>query len=266
MSLRSALVSVLLVLSSFLAGCSQTAVLNQIASPGEQAFARKLVAQLQARDIVALERAFDRELATPAMRRTLETMAGMMPAGAARSVKIVDARKLYGRNVTTLISTYEYEFDQGWLLARVVVREKDGARGVTAFHVQRRSQSLEDEFRFSLAGKGFSHYLFLVLVFAAVALSLAALVVCVRMRPLRRKWLWILFIVIGFCQFTINWSTGVVSFAPLHLQLLSAMAIQPPTAPWMISFAIPLGAIVFLAYAMKREEQAAASTEARPAG
>jgi hypothetical protein len=50
---------------------------------------------------------------------------------------------------------------------------------------------------FALSGKTSSHYAFLVMTVASFALSLCALVLCLRTRGLRRKRWWVLFIVFG---------------------------------------------------------------------
>ena len=257
MQLRAFFLPVFFFLCFLLAGCDGTTLLNQLASTDEQAYARSLVERLRARDFDAVQQALDKSLVDPELRATLENMAGMVPAGTPRSVQIVGAQKHYQNGVTTLHATYEYEFAQGWLLAQVSIAEKDGRRAVTSFRVEPRSQSLAEENAFSLAGKGLVHYLTLVLAVAAALLSIAALVVCVRMRPLRRKWIWIAFIVFGFCKFTLNWNTGVLLFQPLSLLLFSASAIAPLGAPWTVSYAIPLGAIVFLVYANKRQTEKA---------
>ena len=50
-----------------------------------------------------------------------------------------------------------------------------------------------------------------------------------------------------------NWNTGVLWFQPLFVQLFGASVMAQPGAPWLVSVSIPLGAIVFLVRASKRE-------------
>jgi hypothetical protein len=64
----------------------------------------------------------------------------------------------------------------------------------------------------------------------------------------RRKWLWIIFILIGFGKLSLNWTTGQILFNPLsfYVQLFSVAVIKHgPYAPWIFSISIPLGAIIF---------------------
>lgn len=246
-----------LFLSFLLAGCDQAAFIDKLATQEEQAFARQQVERLRTRQFEAIEAALDERLRNPALRGTLEKMAAMVPAGEPRSVRIVGAQKHYRDGVTTLGATIEYEFPSGWLLAQVLVAERDGKRTVTGFNVYPRTQSLAEEHRFGLSGKSAVHYGFLAAAFAAVGVMLYALVACVRTKALRRKWLWILFILLGVGKFAVNWTTGEVSVQAVAIQLFTAGAMAPLGAPMIVSFSIPLGAIVFLLYARRRRPDGA---------
>lgn len=77
-------------------------------------------------------------------------------------------------------------------------------------------------------------------------LILVALIVCIRSR-IRRKWLWIIFILLGFVQFRFDWSSGQFNVQPASLMLFGASFMRlGPYAPWILGFAIPVGAITFL--------------------
>jgi hypothetical protein len=70
---------------------------------------------------------------------------------------------------------------------------------------------------------------------------------CIRSR-IRRKWLWIIFILLGFVQFRFDWSTGHFDVQPISFALFGAGAFRPSAyAPWVLNFAIPVGAIIFFA-------------------
>ena len=100
-----------------------------------------------------------------------------------------------------------------------------------------------------LVSLGFSasrHYLVFAACIAVPAFILVALVVCIRSR-IRRKWLWIIFILLGFVQFRFDWATGHFEIQPISFALFGASAFRPsPYAPWILGFAIPVGAIIFL--------------------
>ncbi len=75
---------------------------------------------------------------------------------------------------------------------------------------------------------------------------LATLVECVRTPIPRRKWLWVLFILLGFGSIQLNWTTADYAIQAFHVNLLGAGAVASGRyAPWVLSFGIPLGAITF---------------------
>ena len=66
--------------------------------------------------------------------------------------------------------------------------------------------------------------------------------------PMRSfKWLWIIFILVGFCVLSLNWSTGEVA---IQIVTIRVPVVTPgragPYAPWTLTVSVPLGAIVFL--------------------
>src|ERR1051326_626331 len=101
---------------------------------------------------------------------------------------------------------------------------------------------------FRLARKPIGGYVFLLAMGSVVTVSVYAAVVCALVRGLRRKWLWMIFILVGFGKLTMNWTTGALSFMPLAVQLLSASGFQEGFwAPWALSIPRPAGALTFLA-------------------
>ncbi|MGH8853312.1 MAG: hypothetical protein ACREWI_03430 [Telluria sp.] len=250
--MRARFYSLFLLLCFFLVGCDQSALVDKLASEEEQAFARSQVEHVRLREFEAIERWLEPRLHTPELRDTLGTTAGLIPGGALLSVKTVGVQRHMRDGVTTLSTTLEYEFTEGWILAKVIVAQRDGARTITGFHIYSRTQSLADENRLTLTGKGTAHILMLAATLGAFVVSVVALVRCIRTRSLHRKWLWILFIIAGFGKFTMNWTTGAFDVFPISLQLFSAGVMAQLGGPWMVSFSFPLGAIVFLVYARRQ--------------
>jgi hypothetical protein len=235
-----------------LAGCDQTTLMGKFASEEEQTLARSYIERLRLREFDVIERSVDKGRAGPDLRGTLEKMAALVPAGEIRSVKMVGAHKHFQDGVTSLNTTFEYEFPGAWMLANVVVEERGGRKIIAGFNVYPRSQSLEAENRFGLVGKQPIQYLVLAGAAGALLISVYALIVCARTAPLRRKGLWILFILAGVGKFAVNWTSGEWRVFPLSAQLPSASATAPLYGPWIVSFSIPVGAIVFLFYARRR--------------
>jgi len=240
-------------------GCSQDELLQKFSSPEDQATARNYIELLRARKFEDIEKALDSSIRTPNIRDTLEKMAALMPNQQPTSEKVVGAQSFHTSDSKTVNTTFEYNFGDKWLLANVMVRDRQGTKTITGFNVNPLTASLEAQNRFTLTGKSPIHYTVLVAGIAAVLLSVYALVVCARSKLLKRKWLWILFILVGFGKLVVNWTTGEWGIAPLSVQLFSASAMAPLYGPWTIAVSLPLGALVFLLYRRPRLEQQAES-------
>lgn len=238
------LLSLLLALL-LLAACDQADVLQKFASAEEQALAKSYIDHLRARDFDYIEMAADPSIRSPALRETLAKMANMVPSELPKSVKLVGAHSFRGADLRTLNTTFEYEYGGKWLVANVVTQDKSGVKTIVGFNVYPRSESLEAEYRFTLAGKTPTQYTVLAGAIAAALLTIYSLVVCVRTKLPGRKWPWVLFILVGFGKLAVNWATGEWSFAPLSAQLFSASAFAPLYGPWTIAFSVPFGAIMF---------------------
>jgi hypothetical protein len=62
----------------------------------------------------------------------------------------------------------------------------------------------------------------------------------------KKKWLWLIFIVLGIGKLVVNWTTGQVFFSELAIQLPAGGAGAQAYGPWQVYASIPLGAITFL--------------------
>jgi hypothetical protein len=242
----------MLVLTLFLGACDEQAMLQKFSSPGDQAEAKAWIAQLRARNFAPIERAMAPDANAQDVHAAFIAMAGLIPDGEPSSVKLVGAHVTKSDDSTVVDSVFEYQFGSKWFLIDVAKREQGTAKTIVAFHVMQLAGSLESQNRFSFSEKDLLHYAVLGAAIIAPLLTLVALVICVRTRGLRRKWLWVLFIVSGVGKFALNWSTGAFMFFPLSFQLFSAGAFAPLYGPWTISVSIPLGAIWFLVSRRKR--------------
>jgi hypothetical protein len=231
---------------SILMGCSQEQLLQKFSSPEDQATARSYIDRLRARNFDEIEKALDPSVRTPNIREILVKMASLIPNQEPTSVKVVGAQSFSATDAKTVNTTFEYSFGDKWLLASVAVRETQGVRTIVGLNVNPITQSLEAQNRFTLIGKSAVQYSVFIAAIAAVLFSIYSLVVCIRTKFPRRKWLWVLFIVVGFGKLAVNWTTGEWGIAPLSVQLFSASAVAPFYGPWTIAVSLPLGALLFL--------------------
>ena len=229
------------------AGCSKEHLLDPFSSPAEQATARGYIDKLRARDFGAIESAADQSIKSATLRDTLGRMADLFPQGDPTSVKVVGAQRFVSQQYTNVTTTFEYDFQDQWLLTTVMIRKEGDAESIVGFHVIPEALSLERQNAFTLADKPAIAYAILCTAVIVALFTLYALVLCSLTRFVRgRKWLWIPFICVGFGKLAVNWTTGQWGFSLLSVQIFSVSASAPLYGPWTIAVALPLGAILFL--------------------
>ena len=238
-----------------LIGCGQDDLLQKFSSPEDQAAAKAYVDQLRLGKLEEIEKALDPSIRTPNIRDTLKKMADLIPIQEPSSIKLVGAHLSSASGVRTTNTTLEYGFGKQWLLASVAVQDKNGVKTVVGFHINPITQSLEEQNRFNFVGKSVTHYAVLAAAVAAVPVTLYALVACLRTKPLKRKWLWMLFILVGVGKLAVNWTTGGWAFAPVSIQFISVSAHAALYGPWIVAVSIPIGALIFLFYKKPRLEK-----------
>lgn len=239
--LRAALTC--LVASLSLTACG--AWMNWLAPPEQQALAKGYFADIQARHFAPVEANFAPQYRSAALPAGLAKVAGLFPAESPRSVKLVGATAIRFGDHTRTDMTFEYEFPHGWVVAEMVLDTKAGRTEIEGIHVVPQADSLEHANTFRLEGKTPLHYGMLALTIAIVAFTAATALVALFSRIPRRKWLWIIFVLLGFGQFSFNWTTGAVHYNVLSVLVFGASYAQQFYGPAILSFGFPLGAILF---------------------
>ncbi|MGH9806787.1 MAG: hypothetical protein ACRD9W_05925 [Terriglobia bacterium] len=108
------------------------------------------------------------------------------------------------------------------------------------------SDSLQHMNRFTLDGKSLINFIVLGLAVLVPSFIVFSVIACIRTPIPRRKWLWIVFILLGLGQFGLNWTTGETEIRAFAFQVLGASVTWVgPYAPMMLAVSIPVGAIVF---------------------
>jgi hypothetical protein len=234
------------------AGCSKASLLNAFVSPEDEGLAKHYIEALKSGHIDEIEKNLDPSVtsATPDIQQALTHLAGLIPAEDPLSVKLVGSNTISVSNSDGTLHkssiTFEYQYPDRWLLINVVTQKRGDISTILGLNVQPLSDSLENINHFSLSNKSALQYGVLVAAVVAPLLTIYALVLCVRTKIARRKWLWIVFILLGVGSFSVNWTTGAWGFQPLYVQLFSSGMKAATYGPWIVSVALPLGAIIFL--------------------
>lgn len=230
-------------------GCTPTdpaSLIKKFTPPEDEAIATNYIALLRQNKFEQIQNDLDPSLKNALTQDTLAKMAKAIPPQNPISVKVIGAQQVRDPDIYKINLSFEYQFPSKWLLINVATQKKDGVFTIIGFNVYPQSDSLENLNRFTLAGKNFLQYATLAFAILIPLFSLSVLFLCIKTKMQKRKWLWIIFILIGIGKFTINWTTGQWNLALLSFQLLGSSSFAPPYGAWTISISLPLGAILFL--------------------
>jgi hypothetical protein len=233
-----------------LVGCNQEALVKFWTPPEAESTARSYVDLLRQGQFDQIERDLDPSIVDPNLPDTLAKMAAIFPAGDPQSIKVVGVNTEVGVNIShpqnTSRITLEYQFPNKWLLVSVATEKKGGFFSIVDFHVTPIPDSLENLNKFTLVGKSTVQYSILILAVCSIVFSFDVLILCIRAKDVKRKWLWLIVVLVGVEKVAVNWNTGQLTFGVLSIYLPTAIATRDPYGPWTIGVCVPLGAILFL--------------------
>ena len=192
------------------------------------------------------------ELSTPKADAEIMALQRFIPAEPPREVKGL------GRNLTamanagqTLATTDIYDFGTRKALVNASMRRATSADPwkVQGFNIRVFTEKDMASQAFTLEGKPLQQPLFLLATVGFPLLMIAALVKVVRQPGLKRKWLWGIVAFVGVASFHMDWTTGLITFQLVSVQLIGAgvMTAAPGLTPWMLTFTLPIGAVLILA-------------------
>ncbi len=143
--------------------------------------------------------------------------------------------------------TYELIFKDSWGVANIAVDYMEGKRYIIGVYVEPLNRPLKEINAFTFENKSMIHYMMLALAIIFPLFSLFALYLCVRTREHAAMWLWAVFILVGIGNVSINWTSGKVAYNIISISSIWAPGLRDgPSGAYYITYAIPIGAIVFL--------------------
>jgi hypothetical protein len=230
-----------------LAGCSQEDMIARIMPDGADARARAYLSLLVRGEVDSAAARLVPELQTPEARAQLALVAEELRDRNVDSLAVIGVQVNNLPDVRHVNIEYELGDARGWLITNVAVRETGTQWAVEGVRAQQTTSSLKELNRFRLAGQSPARYLWILLMIVAAAVSVAAAVIVARTRGMPKRWWWVLVALVGVGQFALNWTTGQWEFRPIQFQLLAAGYTKSgPVAPWVLSFSLPIGAVVAL--------------------
>jgi hypothetical protein len=229
-----------------LGGCDEAAMMKKFTSPADEAVAREYAQALQQEKFDRIERDLDPSLKTSFSAETFSKMAALFPSNDPESSKVVGAHTNRMGDRTTSDITLEYEFPNKWLLVNVVTQKTGDVSTLVGMRVTPMSDSLENLNRFTLAGKSPVQYFALLCGIGSLVFTLYVFGICIRTKGFKRKWLWLIAVLMGVGYFGVNWNTGQWTFQILAFQIPCFSMKHDLYGPWIVGAYFPLGAIFFL--------------------
>lgn len=219
---------------------------NALVPKDEMNFAKSYLVEIRERNFDYVLSHIDPDLPVKLTKEKLEEIAAYFPSGQLLSTELIGSQVHTNNQAWQGNFSFEYEFESGWAVANVVMKRIDNKTTVIGFNVFRTAASQKSLNKFELSGKSALHYIVLTLACIVPVFIIFSLFYCIKTPIPKRKWLWVLFILGGIGSISINWSTGEFGFKILHYILFSASATTASEyAPWIITAAFPLGAIIF---------------------
>lgn len=237
-----------LTLLLLLGGCSYDETLNKVLPKEESAYAQERLEDLRHKRFDVVRAALSPDVVTPDIEARLAQAASFFPAGDPIRIKPIGANIHRSGDRWQANLTYQYYFEDAWAAANILLgRVGSNKVVVQGIRITRLPQPLEEMYAFTVAGKSILHYVFLTLAIAIPLFVLYVLVLCIRAPIGKRKWLWILFVLVGVVAFRLDWTTGATEIQLLHALLFGAGVHRAsPYASWVFTLSIPLGAMLFL--------------------
>jgi hypothetical protein len=229
---------------------------EKLIAPMEEAqFVKKYFAHVQARDLEAVKIALDPKVVDATFPQKFDEMADIFPSETPKSIKFIGAStRIYDGILTTKISS-EYEFSGRWVFASAFLQKKGSSFVLIGFDVQSSNESLKNRTQFEFWGQDVKHYVVLSIAMILLLLNIYALALCINTEMPKRKWLWIIFILVGFGTVEFNWLDGsLYYFGSYDGQKFNIISFKFPVVGFsqvlyqslVITMTVPVGAIVFL--------------------
>jgi hypothetical protein len=240
-----------------LSACKPSTLIESFADDTKQQTAQSYIQRLVDGDTAALAQELDPSLRTGNEPTQFSKMRALIPAGKPSVTNLVGYHFFKSAKVQRYNLTYQFGYDSAWVLVNIAWDELlEGKRQIIGMNVYPLPEPLQQTHAFTFKRAGPLHYIFFTAAILLPIFTIVTLVVCIRTKLARRKWLWILFILFGVGQVWINWTTGQLGFSLLSFQLFGGSAMAASIySPWIISISLPVGAVLFWIFRNKLKLQ-----------
>lgn len=233
-----------LVLALPLAGCDAQTLIRKFAPAEESAIAERHLHEIRSGQFERFLNRVDPQNRSD-FARVLPALKAMVPRETPKSVKLIGSRTSHNSNSTEYALTYEYEYSRNWLVTQIVLQRNGSALKITGVNFTPLANSVEHFNRFTLSGKGARHFVFLIAAPLILIFIVWTAITCWRTPVPKRKWLWMIFILLGLGSLTLNWTSGEVEYQVLGVSFLGVGFSKDFYGPLLLQISLPVGAAVF---------------------
>ena len=249
-SKKSALLLILLIYPFFFIGCDYKErlknQLKKIVPEETNKFARTYIDILRKGDIEKAEELLDPQVMNFRTQSDLQQCIDYLNKGEPIAIELVGVNIRRINGIKRYYLSYQLQFQNTLLLANFTVVEMSGSNQIFSYHVSTLSKSLEEINAFTFSGKSFRHYIVLLVAAGTPIFIIYTIVLCVRTK-MKRKWLWIIFMLFGVGNYSLYWTSGNMVFQPFTIMLFSAgFSKSGFYGPWIFTISVPIGALVFI--------------------
>ena len=244
-----------------LGACSPQAWNDRMTTPQERELAQRVIAMIRGDDVNGLRAVSDSELSPQLTPQSMHPIVRMMPTAGQPSLQVVAVNTLAMDSAprTVKVLYYEVGADKQWAIVQVTLAIRGAQTRLGGFHVQPSALRPTTFNDFTFAGKPAINYVWLAMMALAIIVTILGAVTAFRSPHFRKlRWLWIVGSLFSFVTFSLNWATGAFGVMPISFLLPGASAMRGNAlSPWIVSFAIPVVAIVILVLdRVERQRQA----------
>jgi len=220
------------------------------AFPKEDTFFKEYLSILQSgdEDKATSKWVSDQQVGFRTLFKKLSPILGQ--AGPLKDVHLLEYEWKMDNGQRVRVMTYWVDFEKGSYIVNFTPKRQDENYLAEGLWFNDAKASFQDSADFDLAGRPIFHYLFLAAAFAVLLWSSFVAVEC-AFRQERKKWLWILFILMGVMHLSINWLPGPWDQVNFHIEFFKVYLPMAGTYklplydPWRVFLCLPLGALIY---------------------
>jgi len=236
-----------------LCACKPGTMIERFADDAKEHMSQRYIQRLIDGDTAALVQELHPSLHSGNELTQMNQMRALIPAGTPDVTNLVGYNVFKSTEGQRYNLTYQFGYGSKWILINAAwIELPDGKRQIIGMNAQLLLEPLQQTHAFTFKQARPVHYVLFAAAILMPIFTIVTLVACIRTKLARRKWLWILFILFGLGQVTLNWTTGQLGFSLIFIQLFSGSAMASSIySPWIISVSLPVGATLFWAFRKK---------------